>query len=90
MQLGSSIAGQWCRPAATVLIRPEAWELPYATGVTLKKTKDKKKKLFFVEYLKVFIICGIFCNFQIYSRVFQLYMYIFFPDSFPFTVITKY
>ena len=34
----------WCRPVATVLIRPLAWEPPYATGAALKKTKDKKKK----------------------------------------------
>ena len=26
----------WCRPAATALIRPLAWELSYAVGVALK------------------------------------------------------
>ena len=26
----------WCRPAAAALIRPLAWELPYAAGVALK------------------------------------------------------
>ena len=26
----------WCRPAATALIGPLAWEPPYAAGVTLK------------------------------------------------------
>ena len=26
----------WCRPAAAVLIRPLAWEPPYATGAALK------------------------------------------------------
>ena len=26
----------WLRPAAAVLIRPLAWELPYVAGVTLK------------------------------------------------------
>ena len=31
----------WCRPAATALIRPLAWEPPYARGVALK-TKKKK------------------------------------------------
>ena len=25
----------WCRPAATTLIRPLAWEPPYATGASL-------------------------------------------------------
>ena len=34
----------WCRPAATALIRPVAWEPPYATGVALKRQKKKKKK----------------------------------------------
>ena len=29
----------WHRPAATALIRPLAWEPPYATGVALKKDK---------------------------------------------------
>uniref|UniRef100_A0A8W4F7R9 DNA topoisomerase 1 n=1 Tax=Sus scrofa TaxID=9823 RepID=A0A8W4F7R9_PIG len=33
-----------CRPAATVPIRPLVWELPYATGVALKRQKKKKKK----------------------------------------------
>ena len=33
----------WCRPAAIALIRPLVWEPPYATGVTLKKTKKKKR-----------------------------------------------
>ena len=42
----------WCRPAATALIRPLAWEPPYAMGAAQengKKTKTKnkqKKKLF--------------------------------------------
>ena len=32
----------WCRPAATALIRPLAWELPYAVGAALKKMKINK------------------------------------------------
>ena len=32
----------WSRPAATALIRPLAWEPPYAAGVAPKKTKNKK------------------------------------------------
>ena len=35
----------WCRSAAITLIRPLAWELPYASGVALKK---RKKKAFFL------------------------------------------
>ena len=34
----------WCRPAATALTRPLAWEPPYATGAALKRQKGKKKK----------------------------------------------
>ena len=37
----------WRRPVATDLIRPLAWEPPYAMGAALEKTKrqkDKKKK----------------------------------------------
>ena len=30
----------WCRPAATTLIQPLAWEPPYAVGVALKKKRD--------------------------------------------------
>ena len=29
----------WCRPAATVRIRPLAWKLPYATGAAIKRPK---------------------------------------------------
>ena len=33
----------WHRLAATALIRPLAWEPPYAAGAALKKDKKKKK-----------------------------------------------
>ena len=35
----------WHRPAATSLIRPLAWEPPYAVGVVLKRQKTKKKNM---------------------------------------------
>ena len=38
----------WCRPAATALIQPLAWEPPYAAGSgprNGKKTKKKKKSV---------------------------------------------
>ena len=36
----------WCKPlAAVALIRPLAWEPPYAAGVALKRQKTKKKKI---------------------------------------------
>ena len=34
----------WPRPAAAALIRPLAWDSPYAAGAALEKTKKKKKK----------------------------------------------
>ena len=34
----------WCRPAATALIRPLAWEPPRAAGTALEKAKRQKKK----------------------------------------------
>ena len=34
----------WCRPVAAALIRPLAWEPPYAVGSTLEKAKRQKKK----------------------------------------------
>ena len=33
----------WHRLAAAALIQPLAWELPYATGVALKRKKEKKR-----------------------------------------------
>ena len=34
----------WCMPVAMALIRPLAWESPYATGVALEKAKREKKE----------------------------------------------
>ena len=28
---------RWCRPVATALIQPLAWEFPYAVGAALKR-----------------------------------------------------
>ena len=33
----------WCKPVATALMRPLAWEPPCATGAALKGQKDQKK-----------------------------------------------
>ena len=32
----------WCRPVATTLIRPLAWEPAYAMGVALEKAKRQE------------------------------------------------
>ena len=34
----------WHRQEATALIRPLAWDPPYATGAALEKTKRQKKQ----------------------------------------------
>ena len=34
----------WRRPVATALIRPLAWESPYAAGAALEKAKRQKNK----------------------------------------------
>ena len=33
----------WCRPVAMALIRPLAWEPPYALGATLEKKQTNEK-----------------------------------------------
>ena len=42
--LGLALLWLWHRPAATALIRPLAWEPPYAMGCGPKKTKKKEKE----------------------------------------------
>ena len=62
--LGPVLLWLWCRPAAVVLIRPLAWELPYATGAALKskqnktkiKNKTKKKKKPRVKFCDYFFL----------------------------------
>ena len=39
-----ALLGLWHRPAATALIWPLAWELPYASGAALKRKKKKMRK----------------------------------------------
>jgi len=46
IQIGSdpALLWLWCRLTATALIRPLAWEPPYAVGAALEKAKRQKKK----------------------------------------------
>ena len=44
MSCGLDLMLLWCRPVATTLIRPLAWNLPYATGAAIKSKKQKAKK----------------------------------------------
>ena len=41
----------WYRLMATALNGPLAWEPPYASGVALRRQKDKKKKIFHVPFV---------------------------------------
>ena len=34
----------WCRLAATALIPPLAWELPYATGAAFKEEEEREEE----------------------------------------------
>ena len=43
--LGSSVVWLWCGSAATALIRPLAWEPPYAVCEALKGRKTHKKNV---------------------------------------------
>ena len=58
MQLGYGIAGLWRRLEAAALIQPLAWELPYASGATLKrppppkKRREKEKKIHHIKRMK--------------------------------------
>ena len=42
--LDSTLLWLWCRLVAMALIRPPAWESPYAVGAALEKAKRPKKK----------------------------------------------
>ena len=45
----------WCRPAAVALIRPLAWEPPYAAGVALKRQKKTKQNQTLKEGILFFL-----------------------------------
>ena len=46
----------WCRPAATAMIRPLAWEPPYVTSEALKDKKKKKKKKKNLRVERIFVV----------------------------------
>ena len=35
----------WCRPVSAALIRPVAWEPPYAAGLAVEKKEEEEEKL---------------------------------------------
>ena len=35
----------WCRPAAVALIQPLAWEISYASDVTLRKQQQQQQNI---------------------------------------------
>ena len=50
----------WYRPAATVPIRPLAWEPPYVTGVAQERQKDKKQnKTKLRTFIKIDYLLGL-------------------------------
>ena len=54
----------WGRPAAVALIRPLAWEPPYAASAALEKDKKKKKKIQTLETEKPTAIQGLIDGLQ--------------------------
>ena len=50
----------WRRPAATALIRPLAWEPPYAVGVVQDMAKRQKKKICFTLAWLLLFLCSIY------------------------------
>ena len=40
----------WCRPAATTMIGPLAWDSPYAAVAALKNKDKRQKKKFLNKY----------------------------------------
>ena len=47
----------WCRPVATALIRPLAWEAPDAAGVVIEKAKRQKQTNTKYIYTHTHVIC---------------------------------
>ena len=78
---GSDLVLLWlcCRPAATALIRPLAWELPYAMGSTVKRQNKTKHfyryvlaqlKMKFVQNIKIHKHI-LFCRLSLYGYMIQ-------------------
>ena len=71
MLLGSCVTVAWHRLAATVPIQPLFWELPYASGVALKRqnSNNKNKILSTTLFLLIHMTTAKsrLCNFAIKS-----------------------
>ena len=55
----------WHRLEATALIRPLAWEPPYAVGAALEMTKKDPQKNFFLNLKSTFQYSTLHCPFPI-------------------------
>ena len=58
----------WCRPAATALIHPLAWEPPYAEGAALKRQKGKNKQTNKQTNKSCKLFINLSCHFCIFSQ----------------------
>ena len=58
MQLRSHIAMLWCGLAVAAPIPPLTWELPYASGVAMKR-KEKEKERKKTSHLSVCVILNL-------------------------------
>ena len=52
----------WCGLAAVALIQPQAWELPYAAGLALKRKKKKEFPLWHSGNGSISVVPG--CRFD--------------------------
>ena len=77
----------WHRPAATALIRPLAWEPPYAVGVAQENTQKRPKKKvkcaiqWFLVYSKSCTSVTAIST-RTFFAVFCKFWYVLFPFSF--------
>ena len=85
----------WCRPAAVALIRPLAWETPYAVGAALKKKPKKRKSacmpftqihMLLTFYLSCFIICILLLTLSM--NIYTQYIYIQNAHMYAYTIPT--
>ena len=69
----------WRKLAAAALIRPLAWEPPYATGVALGKTKKKEKEKKNSITVIAFSLTARIITKSLLKRILNLYyLYLFF------------
>jgi len=65
----------WCRLAAAALIRPLAWELPYASDAVLKRNKHAKILKMFYSLIKFWFHRYIYINVKIHQTIYLKFVH---------------